>query len=317
MDRPIAYQGDAQYIFISYAHKDAERVLPLISKMQRDGFRVWYDEGITPGDEWDDNIAAHLVNSSFFLGFLSRNYLDSENCKDELYYAFDLNKPQVIVYLESVDLPQRMELRMGRASKTVADRKGRFLRKLYRQKEMIQCHNQAMKLRWKNLRQRILTAVLVLAMVVCGCYGYQQIDFEELQYRLEEYFYPKEQQKSILLRKDGITVIARGIELDEEGQLKIHLFLENTTDRQEWLYFEDLHINKTEIMKGTFRLDPNTATETEWIIPAEYLAFSDLEALEDATDVTEISAVLRLSENKYESEVIYYPYGREYAMRKR
>ena len=317
MDKPVAYQGKEPYIFISYAHKDAYRVLPLVTKMQQDGFRVWYDEGITPGDEWDDNIAEHLVKCNYFIAFLSQKYLDSENCKDEMYYAFDLNKPQMMVYLEAVELPQRMEFRIGRGMSIVADRKGRFLKKVYQQKPITVCHNRSKILRRRNFGRRIAAVVITFALGLSMYYGYRQINFEELQYQIEEYLYPKELQKSILFRKNGITVVARGIEVDEAGNLKIQLFLENTTEYLEWLYLDDIKINGTEVQQGAFRLDPHTSVETDWIIPAEYMLFSGLEQIQEATDVKMIEAVLHLSENGYKAEINYYPYGIEYAMRKR
>ena len=47
------YNGGEPYGFISYAHKDAARVLPVIAALSRDRFRLWYDAGIwtaiTPG----------------------------------------------------------------------------------------------------------------------------------------------------------------------------------------------------------------------------------------------------------------------------
>lgn len=81
---PVAYKGDAPYIFISYAHKDAETVLPIIDRLQRDGYRVWYDEGIAPGSNWDEYISMHLDHSCNVLSFLSKAYVKSQNCKDEL-----------------------------------------------------------------------------------------------------------------------------------------------------------------------------------------------------------------------------------------
>lgn len=81
MERPVAYMGEEPYIFVSYSHKDSERVWPIIARLQADRFRVWYDDGINPGTEWDSNIASHIKNCSFFLVFISENYLASENCK--------------------------------------------------------------------------------------------------------------------------------------------------------------------------------------------------------------------------------------------
>ena len=35
-----AYEGKEPFIFISYAHKDSERVLPILAQLQRRGYRV-------------------------------------------------------------------------------------------------------------------------------------------------------------------------------------------------------------------------------------------------------------------------------------
>ena len=48
------YEGQEAYIFISYCHKDRASVFPIIEQMARDGYRVWYDEGIDPGSEWPE-----------------------------------------------------------------------------------------------------------------------------------------------------------------------------------------------------------------------------------------------------------------------
>ena len=114
MERPIPYEGDKNYIFISYAHKDSDRVWPVIERMQKDGFRVWYDDGISPGSEWDENIARHVKECSFFIAFMSENYLASDNCKDELNYSRDLDKQQLIIYLDPVELPPALAMRIGR-----------------------------------------------------------------------------------------------------------------------------------------------------------------------------------------------------------
>ena len=56
-----AYRGNETYIFISYAHADAQAVYKEITKFHRQGYRVWYDEGISPGNEWTDEIAEALT----------------------------------------------------------------------------------------------------------------------------------------------------------------------------------------------------------------------------------------------------------------
>ena len=44
----------------------------------------------------------------------SREYLSSSNCKDELNYARDLEKPRLLIYLEDVQLPSGMRMRLSR-----------------------------------------------------------------------------------------------------------------------------------------------------------------------------------------------------------
>lgn len=108
------YRGDQKYIFISYAHKDKQQVLPIITYLQQHGYRVWYDEGIVPGTEWDKEIAEHIVNCGYFVAFISQNYLESSNCKDELNFARDRDKNRFLVYIEKVQLPAEMQMRMSR-----------------------------------------------------------------------------------------------------------------------------------------------------------------------------------------------------------
>ena len=114
MNRPICYKGDEPYIFVSYAHQDDVRVWPILDRMQRDGYRVWYDEGIDPGAEWPDTIAAHVEQCGFFIAFLSEGYLASDNCKDELNFARELGKERLMVHLSPVELPVGMRMQLSR-----------------------------------------------------------------------------------------------------------------------------------------------------------------------------------------------------------
>jgi len=81
MERPFpAYQGDEPYIFVSYAHDDAELVYPEISRLKNRGFNIWYDEGIRPGSTWRDEVALALTQCSVFLYFITPRSVASRNC---------------------------------------------------------------------------------------------------------------------------------------------------------------------------------------------------------------------------------------------
>ena len=131
VDRLNAYKGNKPYIFLSYSHKDTKRVMPIIHRLQQDGFRVWYDDGIDPGVEWDEYIASRVSGCGCFLALMSANYLASDNCRDELKFGRDIKKPQVLLYLESITLPSGMAMRLGRCpSISVKGRRGPIAQRL-------------------------------------------------------------------------------------------------------------------------------------------------------------------------------------------
>ena len=108
------YRGKEPFIFLSYSHRNAEQAAQIIHRLNQLSFRVWYDEGLIPGKEWDENIAHIIMGCSYFVALISKEYLASSNCRDELNFARDKDKPMLLIYLEDVTLPAGMELRLGR-----------------------------------------------------------------------------------------------------------------------------------------------------------------------------------------------------------
>ena len=47
-------------IFVSYSRTDKARVAPLVEALEAQGWSVWWDPEITPGDEFDALIGAEL-----------------------------------------------------------------------------------------------------------------------------------------------------------------------------------------------------------------------------------------------------------------
>lgn len=66
------YRGNQPYIFISYSHKNMDTALSIVDRLQKDGYRIWYDEGIDPGTEWDENIADHIDNCTIYSAIIRR-----------------------------------------------------------------------------------------------------------------------------------------------------------------------------------------------------------------------------------------------------
>jgi len=119
--RPVPYSGDDPYVFVSYAHRNMDRVIPLVRLLQESGYRVWYDEGIDPGTEWAENIADHLEKARCLCACLSKEYLESTNCKDELYFARTLGMDILLLYLEEILLEKGMAMRGGECPEIHSD----------------------------------------------------------------------------------------------------------------------------------------------------------------------------------------------------
>lgn len=116
------YEGNENYIFISYAHKDSDIVIPIVETLQQNGFRVWYDSGIEAGTEWPYYIETHLKNSNKVLVFMSEAAVESRNCRNEINMALAMQKGVLVIYLEKVELRYGMRLQLGSAQSMFRDR---------------------------------------------------------------------------------------------------------------------------------------------------------------------------------------------------
>ena len=109
-----AYRGDEPYIFISYARLDKDRVYEEIKRFNDAGYHVWYDEGITPGNEWSDAIAEALAKCAVFVVILTPTSAPREAVLNEISFALDEGKPFLAIYLEDTELPPGLRLRISR-----------------------------------------------------------------------------------------------------------------------------------------------------------------------------------------------------------
>lgn len=107
------YEGDEKYIFLSYCHKDKAYVFPIVEQLARDGYRIWYDEGIDPGSEWPEIIASHLNGCEVCIAFITENSLNSHNCRREINFALLKKKSFISVILEEVEMSLGMEMQLS------------------------------------------------------------------------------------------------------------------------------------------------------------------------------------------------------------
>lgn len=116
------YKGDKPYAFISYSHADSDIVMSIVSRFIRDGYRVWFDVAIEIGEDWVEDIADKIDKSACLIAFVSQNYLNSDNCRDEISYARSNKIPILILYIGTVELPKSFKLQFSRMQAVFFDK---------------------------------------------------------------------------------------------------------------------------------------------------------------------------------------------------
>jgi TolB-like protein/tetratricopeptide (TPR) repeat protein len=100
---------------VCYAHEDSDAVYPELERLKDLGVNIWYDEGITPGQEWTQELAEAIQGASHILYFVSPSSAESRNCRNEIQFAASRDKPVIAVHLRSTELPSGLELSIGLA----------------------------------------------------------------------------------------------------------------------------------------------------------------------------------------------------------
>ncbi len=93
-------------IFISYAHDDVAAVLAI--KQALEIHDVWYDQRLSVGQTWWNEIEHQIAGCHCLLFLMSPRAMDSEYCQKELELALRLNKPIAPVMLEAMAIPDKL-----------------------------------------------------------------------------------------------------------------------------------------------------------------------------------------------------------------
>ena len=114
MERPFpAYRGSDPYLFVSYAHENAEEVYRDLTFLNDQGFRIWYDDGISPGHNWPEALAEAIAKCDLFLYFVSKDSIESSHCQRELHFAMEGDKQVVAVHVDNATLPTGLKFVLG------------------------------------------------------------------------------------------------------------------------------------------------------------------------------------------------------------
>ena len=107
MDRQ---ESSAPYIWVSFDFRNQDPVIPLLERMRQEGLPVQWKNGEM---KWED-ITSCIKESDQVMIFLSEAYLNSTENRRTLAYIRDLEKNLLLIYVDDVELPHGLAMRIGR-----------------------------------------------------------------------------------------------------------------------------------------------------------------------------------------------------------
>lgn len=108
------YEEDKPYLFVSYSHKDADKVYPILRLLQKKNVRLWFDvDSIPAGMDYTEHIAAKIWGCTAFMPMISSNSVKSEFVRKEIGLADRREKPFFPILLEDIVLSPGMDLQIN------------------------------------------------------------------------------------------------------------------------------------------------------------------------------------------------------------
>src|SRR5712691_6269430 len=96
----------AAQLFISYARKDREQIMPWMHRLQAVGVTVWVDEsGIDAALRWSQEIVEAIEGCQAFVLLVSAASVASEHVTREVALAMDYQKSILPLFLEPTTVP--------------------------------------------------------------------------------------------------------------------------------------------------------------------------------------------------------------------
>ena len=105
-----AYTGDEPFLFVSYSHRDCEKVYPILDMLYDRKYRIWYDESCENGNDFRDELREKISKCTALLLFVSKNSMSSPFCGMEIIVAREYHKKLHPIYLDNVEVPPAFEI---------------------------------------------------------------------------------------------------------------------------------------------------------------------------------------------------------------
>ena len=106
-----SYNGTEPFLFVSYSHRDSVEVSRILEYIDKEKFRMWYDDTMEIGEDFREELRSKIEASCGILLFISESSLNSKYCGMEIITAYKYNKRIYPFYLEDdVKIPAALKM---------------------------------------------------------------------------------------------------------------------------------------------------------------------------------------------------------------
>ena len=106
-----AYNGTEPFLFISYSHRDTEKVYETLDMLHDRKYRIWYDESCETGNDFRQELRDRIERCEAVVLFVSEASMNSPFCGMEIIVARENNKRIFPVFVDdNVKIPPAFEI---------------------------------------------------------------------------------------------------------------------------------------------------------------------------------------------------------------
>lgn len=118
-----SYEGNEPFLFVSYSHVDTAAVNRVLVHVDREKYRVWYDDTMEIGEDFREELRERIEACCAVLLFISDASMNSKYCGMEIITAYKYGKRIYPVYLsEEVEIPAPLKMILDNLQHVKSDR---------------------------------------------------------------------------------------------------------------------------------------------------------------------------------------------------
>lgn len=127
-----AYTGKEPYLFVSYSHRDSEKVYPILDALYDRKYRLWYDESCETGNDFRDELRQRIQGAEAVLLFVSESSMNSPFCGMEIIVARENGKRLYPIYLDNADVPPAFQILLANTHHCTTDNMDKLIKSMLR-----------------------------------------------------------------------------------------------------------------------------------------------------------------------------------------